>query len=169
MSLNCQAMDSGVDAAGQPPVADDATTSTHGSGHPVQSFGGGPTSEERALSPIAVDRQVLAGYGVTGHARKPTNAAGVSSGTSTLARQVINAGSLLGGTVVLVDSDPGPPRVPASTHREVAGQRVDSRPAITGSPFSLPCSVLSRHGMRRENLIVNLVRLLNECESRKVP
>jgi hypothetical protein len=49
-------MDSRVDATGQSTMADDATAFAHGSRNPGQGFGGGLSSEELVLSPIAVDR-----------------------------------------------------------------------------------------------------------------
>lgn len=58
-------MDSRVDATGQSTMADDATAFAHGSRNPGQGFGGGLSSEELVLSPIAVDR--WAGKVVTGH------------------------------------------------------------------------------------------------------
>ena len=50
-------------------MADDATAFAHGSGGPGQGLGGRATSEELALSPIAVDHPLLAGNVVAAHAR----------------------------------------------------------------------------------------------------
>jgi hypothetical protein len=60
-------MDSRVDATDQSTMADDATAFAHGSRNPGQGFGGGLSSEELVLSPVAVDRQVWDGKVVTGH------------------------------------------------------------------------------------------------------
>jgi hypothetical protein len=47
----------GADTTAKSPIADDATAPTHRRRNPGQSLHGGPTLQERVISPIAVDHQ----------------------------------------------------------------------------------------------------------------